>query len=99
MYKLHQRACKDYLIDLLSSPPNAEEESPPPPPGVANMPGVRPPVNDGKAREGVGTEGVWKWGLEVEGEGEGRSKERGGGGGGLPAEGGLEIGAGITEHV
>ena len=76
------------LIDLLSSPPNAEDESPPPPPpGVANMPGVRPPVNEGKAREGVGTEGVWKWGLDVEGEGEERNKGRGGVGGGCRRRG------------
>jgi hypothetical protein len=47
---------------LLSSPPKTEEFKAPP--GVVKTPGVRPPVKEGKVREGVGTDGVWKCGLE-----------------------------------
>jgi hypothetical protein len=91
---------------LLSSPPRAEDDNVPPP-GVAKTPGVRPAVKDAKLREGVGTEGVWKWGLEEKGEGEicrgerRGGEEEGGGGGewGLPAKGCVEITCRVTEHA
>ena len=58
----YTRITRQSQTHLLSSPPKTEEFRAPP--GVVKTPGVRPPVKEGKVREGVGTDGVWKCGLE-----------------------------------